>query len=320
MCKKTDSGELMVGCDGCDDWFHFSCLKIPEKYKELVFSFYCPYCQAGITGPSPEVRNGQVEVRRTIWKRKCRLSGCFKACKEESKYCSNEHGQEYMKRAVSQLKVSGLSRDEQGKLIKQILSSSGGSVYEFQRFGELPFADEDATRRENPVLYDKVVCADQKLQDLEASCRELQEKTLPGVHDTLKSLGDYLQWLESVNQRVFSSGAADQDPSESRGQRTKSGSRKQKRSICGFTPQWTTIPCPVDEFSSQYDAESLTIRGVCTKLRCNKHADWSPMLLEQCNDQLRSLQSHQDRLQLLIRARKEQLMIQFHEQLLRIKN
>lgn len=319
MCKRTDSGELMVGCDGCDDWFHFSCLKIPEKFKELVFSFYCPYCQAGITGPSPQVTDGRVEVRRTIWKRKCRLNGCFHACKDESKYCSKEHGQEYMKQAVSRLKVAGMGRDEQERLIKQILSSSGQSAYEFQRYGESPFANEEVTRKENPTLYDKVVSDDQRLLELKSKQSELQEKTLPEVNKKLESLKIYLQWVENVNHSLFSSGNHHEVSNDNR-QRNKSANRKQKRSICGYTSHWETIPCSEDEFTTQYNDESTTIQGVCTKLRCNKHADWSSMLLEQYNDQLRSLQSHQDRLELLIKARKDQLMIQFHEQLLRNKN
>lgn len=314
MCKKTDSGELMVGCDGCDDWFHFSCLKIPEKYKELVFSFYCPYCKAGITGPSPRVAEGQVEVRKTIWKRKCRLSGCFKACKDESKYCSEEHGREYMQKALSQLNVSGLGPEDQEHLVKQILGGSGYSAYDFQRYGEFPFADEEATRRENPALYDKIVGHDTRLQELEASKHVLQETTIPEAARKLEQLNGYLKWLESVNHQLFSSTDPKDVSQESR--KPKSSGKKQRKRICGYTAQWDAIPCSVSDFASQYDGESTALYAVCTKLRCNKHADWSSMLLEQFSDQLRSLQSYQDRLQLLIRTRKKQLMVQFHEQLL----
>ncbi|KAG7820679.1 hypothetical protein KL942_004595 [Ogataea angusta] len=41
VCRRVDDGELMVACDGCDEWFHFSCMKLDPKYKDLKTSKYC---------------------------------------------------------------------------------------------------------------------------------------------------------------------------------------------------------------------------------------------------------------------------------------
>lgn len=309
----------MVGCDGCDDWFHFSCLKIPEKYKELVFSFYCPYCQAGITGPSSKAADGQVQERRTIWKRKCRLTDCFKPCQESSKYCSEDHGELYMKQALKQLKVDGYSAADQKQLVKQILGSLEESSETFQSFGKHPFSDEDAIRKEDPELYGKIVTRDQRLQELEQNYRELQAETIPSIEKSLESLSGYVKWLEEVNNKLIAAKGESLIGEHEGRQRKKTNSRKQKKTICGYCQHWETAPCSSDEMVAKFDGSTPTINGVCTKLRCNKHGDWASIASDQLTNQLRSLQGHQERLRLLIRTRKEQLMIQFHEQSLLCK-
>lgn len=311
----------MVGCDGCDDWFHFSCLKIPEKYKELVFSFYCPYCQAGITGPSSRAAAGQVEERRTIWKRKCRLSGCFKPCQDASKYCSEEHGEQYMKQALERLEVKGRTRGEQELLVRRMLGSLGDLSEEFRAFGEHPFADEAAVRQEDPSLYDRIVCEDQRLQELQNSHKELQEQTIPSISKAAESLKTYRQWLDDVNNKLLAAkGDSLTRDHEGGRQRKKTNGKKQNKTICGYYAHWETLPCAADEIVAQFDGTTPAINGVCTKLSCHKHADWSAIAADQLTNQLRSLQAHQDRLRLLISTRKEQLMIQFYERSLLPKN
>ncbi|KAG7893893.1 hypothetical protein KL908_002170 [Ogataea polymorpha] len=91
VCRRVDDGELMVACDGCDEWFHFSCMKLDPKYKDLVSNFYCIFCDELLHKGS------------TLWKKKCRLDGCYKPVRVDadsqkaSKYCSDEHGVEFMR-------------------------------------------------------------------------------------------------------------------------------------------------------------------------------------------------------------------------------
>ena len=44
VCRREDDGELMVACDGCDEWYHFRCMKLNQKYKDLVSNYYCIFC------------------------------------------------------------------------------------------------------------------------------------------------------------------------------------------------------------------------------------------------------------------------------------
>ncbi|XP_067683136.1 transcription initiation factor TFIID subunit 3-like [Haliotis asinina] len=42
-CKMQDDGSPMIGCDTCDDWYHWTCMNITEEPKED--EWYCPRCQ-----------------------------------------------------------------------------------------------------------------------------------------------------------------------------------------------------------------------------------------------------------------------------------
>ncbi|KAI9881130.1 MAG: hypothetical protein M1830_008288 [Pleopsidium flavum] len=63
ICRKPDNHTWMIGCDGgCEDWFHGKCVDIKEEDGDLID------------------------------KKPARLS-----LKEPSKYCSDEHGREFMR-------------------------------------------------------------------------------------------------------------------------------------------------------------------------------------------------------------------------------
>ncbi|WBW75226.1 Set1C PHD finger subunit Spf1 [Schizosaccharomyces osmophilus] len=83
LCKGPDDGRWMLGCDGCEDWFHGECVNIPESYDELTVQYFCPSCMASGRGV-------------TAWKRKCRLRECSKPAEVSSKYCCHEHGVLFM--------------------------------------------------------------------------------------------------------------------------------------------------------------------------------------------------------------------------------
>ncbi|CAH2353810.1 hypothetical protein CLIB1423_12S03422 [[Candida] railenensis] len=87
ICRKPDHGGLlMISCDGCDEWFHFSCMKLNMQYQNLISKFYCKFCS-------------WKEVGQTQWKRKCRLDTCYEPISAEgnSKYCSEKCGIDYIK-------------------------------------------------------------------------------------------------------------------------------------------------------------------------------------------------------------------------------
>lgn len=90
ICRGPDDHTWMIACDGgCDDWFHGRCVGMDEKDGKLIDKYICPNCTSLGT-------HGQ-----TLWKPMCRLETCRKPARvdgpEFSKYCSDEHGAEFMR-------------------------------------------------------------------------------------------------------------------------------------------------------------------------------------------------------------------------------
>ena len=47
ICKtKYEEDRTMIGCDRCDDWYHTSCVNMPDHIVDLVDEFICPVCIA----------------------------------------------------------------------------------------------------------------------------------------------------------------------------------------------------------------------------------------------------------------------------------
>ncbi|KAL8833910.1 MAG: hypothetical protein Q9170_004014 [Blastenia crenularia] len=94
ICRGPDDHTWMIACDGpCEDWFHGRCINMTEKESQLIEKYYCPNCTEACKG-------------ETLWKRMCRLEDCRRPARingnKRSKYCSDEHGCEFMKRLALQ--------------------------------------------------------------------------------------------------------------------------------------------------------------------------------------------------------------------------
>ncbi|CAI4038899.1 hypothetical protein SMKI_06G2510 [Saccharomyces mikatae IFO 1815] len=324
ICKKPDYGELMVGCDGCDEWFHFACLHIPDQFKDLVFSFFCPYCQAGITGKNKDaIINGEMSLPKTLWKKKCRISDCYKPCSQDSKYCSEEHGREFVNDIWTRLKT-----DEDRAVIKEMVEQTG-HIDKFKMFGQLDFINNNVAIKtdDEREIFDQIVVRDTTLKSLENDLREIQEITLPSFKKKLELLEVYLGWLDNVYDKIrklsddvaSSVEGGKMDIKGTKKKKKNCGKNRTRRNICGYCSTYERLPCTVEEFVKEMreNEETTTVYGVCTKWKCNRHLDWVSTNQELYLQQIDSLESMQERLHHLIQARKKQLNIQYYEQLLR---
>ncbi|CCH59987.1 hypothetical protein TBLA_0C01730 [Henningerozyma blattae CBS 6284] len=338
ICKKPDSGELMVGCDGCYDWYHFKCVHIPEKFQHLIFKYYCPYCQAGITKASKNKSHNLNDKNFstalcTQWKRKCRLPNCYEPCLEKSKYCSKQHGMLFMQTVMDKTTTN-----------EEIVTAmtSRKTVSEFQNFGEDGFIKRDISKDIDITLYNELISNDNLLKDLNAIINDTQLK-LPDLNQKLAKLQSYIDWINQVRLYLQSSdnetvntvdpqqASTSQINTKKRKNNKRSGSKNSKHkkstNICGYCQECiengTTLS--VEDFSNKYktvmennanSTEPQTlIDGICIKPRCIRHQDWVSMEFDRYNYQIESLEHNIERTKLLIDTRKECLNIQFFEQL-----
>ncbi|PYH92634.1 PHD transcription factor [Aspergillus ellipticus CBS 707.79] len=100
ICRKPDNHTWMIGCDGgCEDWFHGKCINIDRRDADLIDKYICPNCKEQGKG-------------WTTWKPMCRLKECRKPARvnqnSPSKYCSDDHGREFMLQRTKHLLGPGL--------------------------------------------------------------------------------------------------------------------------------------------------------------------------------------------------------------------
>ncbi|KAL9599369.1 MAG: hypothetical protein Q9219_003902 [cf. Caloplaca sp. 3 TL-2023] len=121
ICRGPDDHTWMIACDGpCEDWFHGRCINMTEKESQLIEKYFCM-----VSGPNC-TEAGQGE---TLWKRMCRLDGCRRPARingtKKSKYCSDEHGCEFMKRLTLQREDQDRNKESANLLPTSTPSKSG---------------------------------------------------------------------------------------------------------------------------------------------------------------------------------------------------
>lgn len=141
VCRRPDyGGELMVLCDGCEEWFHFKCMKLNKQYSKLVARFYCKFCEWKSIG-------------YTQWKRKCRLDWCWEPARADSKskYCCEEHGIIFLKTKL--LDCDKTIGDIKSEEIKSTLVFIDGDLEKLDKLGssfpELPEVIEFKSNKES---------------------------------------------------------------------------------------------------------------------------------------------------------------------------
>jgi hypothetical protein len=51
VCHGPDRGS-MIGCDNCDEWFHFACVGISQEESASIDEYTCPECRKGVQSPT----------------------------------------------------------------------------------------------------------------------------------------------------------------------------------------------------------------------------------------------------------------------------
>lgn len=135
ICNGPDDGRKMINCDGCENWFHLKCLKIPDHVGDLIKDFYCPACTSA--------------ENRTKYNPHCSSKPCMKPArielfpKGEWKYCSDDHGRRYardaLKKARDDEEASRGGELNRGELLNMLEQTQGTD--EWRRLGQKPRVD-----------------------------------------------------------------------------------------------------------------------------------------------------------------------------------
>ncbi|RLV94322.1 Set1 complex component spp1 [Spathaspora sp. JA1] len=212
VCRKPDHGELMVACDGCEEWFHFKCMNVNPKYSNLIAKFYCKFCQWKGIGVSK-------------WKRKCRLESCYEAIKSESKYCSEDHGKLFLKQVL--LGTSQLSTG----VVKDILDFVGQDHAKFNKLGdkfpELGVVNQYRIDEKLESFPDDVKSDLQMISTKYTNLNNLiNQENLK-----LSRLIETKENIKTLNERLISLIYPDQETSISKTKKPKRGGSNKKKKI-----------------------------------------------------------------------------------------
>ncbi|XP_037026766.1 CXXC-type zinc finger protein 1-like [Bradysia coprophila] len=45
LCRSSDCSRFMIGCDGCEEWYHGDCIFVSEKEAKHIKHYYCQRCK-----------------------------------------------------------------------------------------------------------------------------------------------------------------------------------------------------------------------------------------------------------------------------------
>lgn len=239
VCRKPDHGELMVACDGCDEWFHFTCMGLDPRYKDLVNNFYCKFCDE------------LFHKGKTIWKRKCKLLNCYKPIDiaNGSQFCSLDHGNRYWTAYLQNFANPTINTDinmtevitkEQAEILIQSMSH----ITELKDVGtELPIFDKGVlkiTPAQKQEVEDNLNAIDSLNKDNELLSFKLNY--LLKLKDVISHINELLTTSLNPDNKSNMDGNIDDETenSVSDKKRKKSKSKLNKKTkkfkveICGF--------------------------------------------------------------------------------------
>lgn len=285
VCRRPDhEGLLMISCDGCDEWFHFQCMKMNPQYQKLIAKFYCKFCQ-------------WKQVGHTEYKRKCRVSACLEpiAAEGNSKYCSQACGLEFMRTRFASRKQTDLTLPQ----IKSILIHASAGEDAYQRFVALgsTFPQLSASDGAYPEsVQSQLALVDRQRAELaeQTALFELKLAYLAKFRDKIKVINDHL---------------------DTKTEPTKKGGKAKRLDICGYSKQFSEpwsefygrckpqvtrllessniyadFEAEVNEITTFFHSEDHdeTFKDLCVneKRKCLRHGGWTGLVQDEISQRI----------------------------------
>ncbi|KAH9984681.1 hypothetical protein BJV74DRAFT_797182 [Russula compacta] len=268
VCKtRYDDERVMIACDRCDEWYHTSCVNMPDLEIDLVDQFICPLCVE---------KNPHLNLR-TTWKRRC-LNGlkqhdpnspeaCHRPARGAfSKYCSDECGVQYMHMRISLWVENGGNRDRLWETVKNAERREGVVVLaravEGQSRSPLTMGDQAVLA----IIPPKISKADRELSRLRARLETLVQK-----REALKAEMDVIAWREKVTELAIQHA----DTIEQCGwdQRLCFGEEEVADFGAGVLESYEENHAQTDVDGTQEEAEWWCMG----KKKCDRHSGWQKL-------------------------------------------
>lgn len=295
ICRKPDvEGELMISCDGCDEWFHFKCMRLNNNRQALIAKFFCKFC-------------AWKGVGETLWKRKCRVERCWEPIRPESKYCSEEHAVSYIRQSLLQreARAGDCSQEELVSIVAYVgedyakLGSLGA------QFPELPEVEEIKKTRDYSGLPDAVR---DRLVRIDANIESVNEK-LRECELMSSYLGKVKEMVRLINEKATLGSEEDQktakgkkskpkkfdlccfDKSLQEGANLGAERRAHYAKIAASTDLYATLRGEIDDIvafhrenSDQIDLNFLFNDRMCLhdRRKCIRHNGWFNLINDAC--------------------------------------
>lgn len=293
ICRRPDhGGELMIGCDGCEEWFHFTCMKMSQSYQLLIDKFYCKFCQWQGKG-------------LTRYNKVCRLPGCMNPIRSEqrSKYCSEECGLKYMTRFLEELESlskEGIKFALTHCKTREELASLGAT------FPELPeIADKNVEKLPEEIQL-QLRTIEGKMKNIEKNIEYItaQQKYLSLRKDIIKRINESLQ--ESAEKKSL-----EEAEDESASKKKKKKSKVAKFDLCCFDSPLhdekllefyvsgvedsegtvkKTVENVIDIYNKQEEEDVDTLVCLQDRRKCLRHNGWWNLMADELWKRLTELQ------------------------------
>lgn len=268
ICRKPDlGGQLMIGCDGCDEWYHFKCMKINELYKNLISKFYCKFCQWQGKG-------------FTQWKRKCLVDDCWNPISIEndvnSKFCSKSCGIKYF----SSLVKDHANADKIATLVNYCKSKEDFSQLG-NRFPEIIDINSIDSQK---ASFDKLPAdVKSKLETINGKITRLNED-IAAATIKVQLLSSYKELMKSLNDKL--SGTTE-ITSKSKAKNNKS--KRIELCLCNKQLKHVTqdliddVRNNIDTIIQHYHSGETTFQDICLNERrkCPRHNGWYNLMHDQ---------------------------------------
>ncbi|CAD0096434.1 unnamed protein product [Aureobasidium mustum] len=283
ICRKPDTGTFMIGCDGCDDWFHGKCVNISEKWKTLIDKYICPFCE-------------EKGVGETTWKRMCRRNGCNMPAlvAKGSKYCSDRCGVLFFQTLIAE-RTRQVTADDlgarggliSGNELKAILQvyPTAEALHNLNNGPVSPAPGSSSNAIKDESAEDET-SHESALNDIE---RERIDQithlkaTTRARHSLLKDRAKFVAMLKTVASRLADHRSV--KPKDLCGYDSRLTWSEEEFSIWRSSEagqealRIESLPLPSDE-DLDNDASMSGISpdpSTCMKKRCNRHYEWAKL-------------------------------------------